>query len=69
LRQRPRVDIANEVFSVLKMFGTVGGARREACVIVERLVMRLEVEAALVARIDDLALFPRRLPAVCKRAQ
>src|SRR5205085_3217981 len=53
--------------AVLEMHRAVGAARREACIVVERLVVRLEIGTARVTLVDDLAVFLRRLPAVRQR--
>src|SRR2546426_1207784 len=48
-RQPPGLDVVHEVITVLQVCGAVLRARREARVVVEGLVMRLEVRAAFVA--------------------
>src|ERR1700730_15328324 len=54
LRERSAIDIAEKIFAILEMLRPVGGARSEPGKIVERLVVRLKLKVALVARIDDL---------------
>jgi hypothetical protein len=64
LRQYSSVDVGKEFFAVLEMSGAIGGARRKSLEIVERLMVRLEIRGAVLARVDDLAPFVRRLAAV-----
>jgi len=49
------------------MLGAVGGAGRKPRKIVEGLMVRLEIRAAVLARVDDAALFFRRTAAVRQR--
>ena len=63
LRQRPLVDVGDQVLVVLQVLRALGRAGREALEVVERLVVRLEPEAAL-ARVDHGALLFRIAPAV-----
>src|SRR3954447_9640963 len=63
-RQGAAVDVAQEILAVLQMLGAVRRARREACVIVERLVVRREIGGAVGAGVDDFALFLGRATAI-----
>ena len=63
LRQRPLVDVGEQVVVVLQVLRALGRAGREALEVVERLVVRLEPEAAL-ARVDHRTLVFRSAPAV-----
>src|SRR5207249_12118977 len=67
LRQRALFDVGKERRDVLQVARAVGGARREARIVVEWLVVRLEDRAARVAVVDDVALRFRILPAVGER--
>ena len=67
LRQRSLVDRLQHFFFVFQVLRAVCGARREARVVVERLVVRLEDRARVRARVDHRALRLRILPPVGKR--
>src|SRR5438552_5454669 len=67
LGERSGVDIIQEVAAVLQMLGAVGGARREARIVIERLVVWLEIGAPVLTRVDDPAFFVRRASSVCDR--
>ena len=64
LGERSGVDIIQEVAAVLQMLGAVGGARREARIVIERLVVWLEIGAPVLTRVDDPAFFVRRASSV-----
>jgi hypothetical protein len=65
--QRAGGDVAQQVVAVLQVLGAVLRARRVARVVVERLVVRLEVRAALVARVDHAPLRAGRLAPIGER--
>src|SRR6266508_2031942 len=67
LWQRALFDVGKERHDVLQVARALGGARREARIVVEWVVVRLEDRAACVAVVDDVALRFRILPAVGKR--
>src|SRR6185436_19819461 len=66
LRQRALVDGGGEVVVVLEVLLAVRLARREALVVVERLVVRLEGERARAVRVDHRALLARILAPVAR---
>src|SRR5438132_241155 len=67
MRQGAGIDVAQKVLAILEMLGAILGARREAREIIERLMVRLEIRAAVAARIDDAALLLVRPAAVLQR--
>src|SRR3954462_12246728 len=62
--QAAAIDIAQKLLAILQMFRAILRAWSEARVIIERLVMRLEIDRAIFARVDHTALLGRRAPAV-----
>ena len=67
LRQRPALDRLHEIVAVLQVLFAILRARREACVIVEGLMVRLEIQRAVVTRIDDRTLLGAWPHAVLQR--
>src|SRR2546423_15077525 len=66
LRQCPALDGAEKVLAVLEMRRAIRRTGRKACVEIERMMVRLKVRAALLAIVDNLALFFRRAAPVGK---
>src|ERR1043165_6517665 len=65
--QRAAVDRLEEILAVLQVQVALRGARCEAGVEIEGMVMWLEVRAALVTIVDDLAFLLGRPPSVGQR--
>src|SRR5262245_10444944 len=58
--QSARIDVAHEILAVLQMLVAVGGAGSKAGEVVQRLVMRLEIDRVVLAGVDYRTLLRRR---------
>src|SRR5260221_10478031 len=72
-KQPARIDVAQEILAIFQMLLPVSRAGREPRKVVERLMMRLEIDGVVLAGINDRALLAwwpatvrqRRVPAAC----